>query len=553
MYSSNFEEAQRQLVEEIISTYRDTKKNSSPEIKEVLTYYANVPSKEKKRILAKADEESKKLILNYQKFFVFDERKGIEEYFDDIYKDRYEIQRDEYVESIIHKMLALDQMGAFDKYLSQYNEQMRKNKIPEMQMTKEEVVDCYGELDESVLRQYNLVQLASMNAFWVNRLSKEIDGFNTAFFATKTLNLWDRIRNAPLQRSVEIGEHTETVTVPKEEFDYDSEDCSLDIPLSQKLLEALAEKIVFLKSRYRYIMGMAKKDIDSRTEVKKEKIKSLIDDREEYISTIREVNADDIFVSEAKDIQADYEAYFSRINGGVLKDASNDYMDDMSTFSNGENIREELYVLKDYMLNVQLFSLFNDQRQLKNWGVYLDKNETLKDKRMMIIAMDIQGLNMPIRLHVPISKVQEFMKSNGYGDYFPIYQGSTDFQRGSLHHDNIGTPLLLPTTTQYSDKVKEALDNAEGGSKKFFFLKHLESLIDGNIPEHLKDVEIETKKISIQSKKGKRPRREMVTKEKRRFKERFYNFKDGKIYVKNPYPSKDGSNDFIEDKDYWSR
>ena len=43
MYSSNFEEAQRQLVEEIISTYRDTKKNSSPEIKEVLTYYANVP------------------------------------------------------------------------------------------------------------------------------------------------------------------------------------------------------------------------------------------------------------------------------------------------------------------------------------------------------------------------------------------------------------------------------------------------------------------------------------------------------------------------------
>ena len=67
------------------------------------------------------------------------------------------------------------------------------------------------------------------------------------------------------------------------------------------------------------------------------------------------------------------------------------------------------------------------------------------------------------------------------------------------------------------------------------------------------DVEIETKKISIQSKKGKRPRREMVTKEKRRFKERFYNFKDGKIYVKNPYPSKDGSNDFIEDKDYWSR
>ena len=84
-------------------------------------------------------------------------------------------------------------------------------------------------------------------------------------------------------------------------------------------------------------------------------------------------------------------------------------------------------------------------------------------------------------------------------------------------------------------------------------MKHLESLIDGNIPEHLKDVEIETKKISIQSKKGKRPRREMVTKEKRRFKERFYNFKDGKIYVKNPYPSKDGSNDFIEDKDYWSR
>jgi len=553
VYSSNFEEAQKQLVEEIIATYRDVKSTANPDTQNVLTYYANASAEAKKKFLATRDEHDKEIILDNYKFFTYSEKDGILQYFDTLYETCYERQKNEYVESIVHKMLALDQMGALDKYLSQYNAQMKNNKIPEMQMTKREVVDCYSNLNEDVLKQFNLTQLASINAFWINRLSKEIDGFNTAFFATKTLDLWDTIRNASLQKTVKIGDDTQTVIVPKEEFEYGSDDCSVDIPLSQKLLETLAEKVAFLKSRYRYISGVAQKQPDAKVETKNEKIQSLTGDEEEYISTVHYVDIEKLLFDEATDIQADYNTYFSKINGGVLKDAKNDYLDDINIFASGENTREELYELKDYMLNVQFFSLFNSQMEVKNWGIYLDKKEKLDNKRMILIAMDIQGLNMPIRLHVPKSKVIEFMKSNGYGDYFPVYQGASDFQRGRTHYDNIGTPLLMPTSPQYSAKVKSALENVDGGSKQYHFLKHLESLIDGDFPEHLKDVEIETKKITIQQRKGKRPRRETVTKERRRFKQRFFNFNDGKIYVKNPYPPKDGSNEYIEDKEYWSR
>ena len=227
-----------------------------------------------------------------------------------------------------------------------------------------------------------------------------------------------------------------------------------------------------------------------------------------------------------------------------------DFLDDFIKFSTGENIREVLYNIKDNVLNAQLFFIFNQRSNIKNWGIYLEEDEkNIENKNMILLALDINGLNMPVRLHIPKSKLMEFIKANNCSEFFPIYQGESDFVKKRYAGKTISTPILMPTTENYKQKIGKALERENEDSNYYKFLKHLEALtIPGAIPDHLKDTITEKKKSKkTKGKKGSGP---VAPKVKKVFRNRYYNLLDNKIYVERKNIARSTDTQYDVDDEY---
>ena len=538
-YSSVFEEAKKQFVENMFVSFRGERNSIEDEdTRQFFVDFARLNNKQKKAILAEYSEEDQEFIKAYVKFFVKPEVAGMMEYFHGMH-ERLELEvKQGYAQSINIVVNTLDELGYLDLAVNQHNGKMKKNGIPELAITKEELLDAYDILSEDNVAKSSVMKLASINSFWINRLAKAVGKFNYCLFAVDTLNLWDEIRDAKLFMRESNGDVRQ---IESDEFDYTSSECMVDFELSPDQIDALDEKIRFLQYRFNIHFSQAIQ------ELKEQKNAGADIDFTEPL----ELDIDSQVEEEADKIQFGYRKYFSKVNEEVLAKGENDYKSDFNVLACGENLRLELYDQKSNILGAQLFSMFNMYPPPKNWGILLNKGQSLEKKNMIIIAMDIPGLNMPVRLHISKSKVIDFLKSNGYDLLFPVYQGNLDFKTDSFAFKVITTPVLMPSTEQYKSKVKKALENHPEGDPRHNFLKHIEFLFDGvDIPDHMKDTEIETKTVYENKKGSKRGKKRTINKEKKVFKRRYYDFGEDKVYVENIHASKGSQTKYLPDEDY---
>ncbi len=539
-YSSVFEEAKKQFVEKIFVSFRGERDSIEDEgTREFFMDFARFNSKQKKAILAEYSEEDQEFIKSYVKYFVEPEVTGVMEYLYGVHKELELEVKQGYAQSINVVINTLDELGYLDLAVNQHNGKMKKNGIPELTITKDELLDAYSFLSEENVTKSSVMKLASINSFWINRLAKAVEHFNYSLFAVDTLDLWDKIRDAKLFMREANGDVRE---IGIDEFDYNSDECIVDFQLSPDQIDAIDEKIRFLQYRFNAHYSQAIK------EFKEQKSSGTDIDFAEP----QEIDIDSKVEDEADLLQYGYKKYFSIVNEGVFAEAENNYKSDFNTIACGENLKLELYDQKNSILGAQFFSMFNMYPPLKNWGILLDREQSLEKKNMIIIAMDIPGLNMPIRLHTPKSKVIDFLKSNGYDLLFPVYQGDLDFKIDSFVFNVITTPVLMPSTDQYKAKVKKALENHPEGDPIHNFLKHVEYILDGgDIPEHMKDTEIETKTVFENKKGSKRGNKKTITKEKKVFKKRYYHFGENRVYVENTHAPRGSQTKYLPDEEYF--
>lgn len=542
-YSVSVEEAKRQYIEYLVSTYRINRKilieNGLDEKLPISLRRAS--SKDRRAILDRLPRSSKDAILETLKYFSDKESDGILELFESERNMYSNDLKHNYIKSIKSCLNIIDKYGVMEKYLEQYNKQMDYLKLPELKMSIEEIKNSYGNLDEIyMMKNLEFIQLSSINSFWINRLAKEIDGLNYGYFVTDSFDLWNKIRTAPI-----INEKSD-----QDDLEHFSENTKLDVPLDNKVYSAIDEKMRFLQNIFSYCFEAESKKIDLSELEQEEFTDSITGKTIKRVSAVN-INFDEYLYDIYDEIQEDYQKYFSRINDGIFKDTgNNDFLDDFIRFSTGENIREVLYNIKDNVLNAQLFSIFSQKSNIKNWGIYLEEDEkNIENKNMILLALDINGLNMPVRLHIPKSKLMEFIKANNCSEYFPIYQGESDFVKKRYAGKTISTPILMPTTENYKQKIGRALERENEDSNYYKFLKHLEALtIPGAIPEHLKDTIIEKKKSKrIKGKKGSGP---VAPKVKKIFRNRYYNLLDNKIYVERKNIARSTDTQYDVDDEY---
>ena len=483
-FSSNQEVSKRQLLKDLISTYRRDKNmvfNELPELKPG-TKQSKLNKRSIMNFLRDRDKSSAELIKIYLED---DECKSLKLLLNKKIKDFEKDLKEKHKKSIKQILSKLNEMGVLDKYMLSHNKLYSDELgFPELNITPEEFKEAYS---DEILNNLDITTLSSLDSFWINRYTKEISNFNLTYFLASDLNLWSDIKNAPINEK----------------------NNKLEINIHKKVLEAELEKMSFLENVYNNYID------ETNVQIQKTSNKNVV--VADIAPVLGKIN---------QDINSDYKTYFSRVNDGAISNSKNDFLEDFLLFYKELNVKKFSYQLKDYIMISQLSKMFNIKKSSKNWGITYEKNKNGFQKNMMLLSIDIVGVNMPQRLHISKYCLEDFLRANQNSSRIPIYQGEGDFYRNKSL--NISTPIMLPLLPKRKKIIRELSNKIDENHPNYKFIQHLNFLAGGALPMHLKSSEPNSNK--------------------KRLIQRLYDLLDGKIYKQNADRTYTEDIDFLSEK-----
>lgn len=367
--------------------------------------------------------------------------------------------KNEYIEMLIQIGNILRKFDLLPQYVLDNNKQVTNLRLPEILKVQDE--DDNNLFGREKLEPLSVSKLTGLYSFWLNRLVKEIIDIYTSYFMMYQLNLDDK-------QHVKDG-------FSKQEA-------------STELLEKLNVKISFL---YLKLNELYKK-------IREEHKQGGRYDVTKQVEEISRQNSEQ------------YQSYFSTIGG--LSQCTNDFEEDFLLCFNLENIVKNFYAKKDEVIMGLLYSLY-DGNISENWGIIEEKDP---EANFALIGVDIEGLNMPLRLHIHKKVLKNFLEERQQGFMVPLYKGYEDFK---INGRRISTKIMMPLTDKQQKEIEEVSSRTSEDDNMYKFLKHLSFLSNGlNYPEHLK------RKKTVIKKGKKKIKTERI--------ETYVDIKTGKKYIK---------------------
>lgn len=320
-------------------------------------------------------------------------------------------------------------------------------------------------------------RLSALKAFWTNRLVKDMNSINRAFFLINSMNLWDDLKSC------------------KTEDDVKSVLANIDMDY----LEKSYSKMKFLEEILREIFDKEMKKISNN--------KSTIDEQEEK-NNVKKLKIEDLleeFDPECE-IRTEYEKMY--IGANLYEDCCN--------YSQLFNTQFNLYHIKDDNI-ISMLSIVYSNEFFKNWGIIIEQGKNLSKSNKILIGIDVECLNMPLRLHVSRSLIKDFLDINQNTSLIPIYEGASDFEyRGRL----ISTQVLMPILDSDIKNISN-LSSKNTNEELNHFVSHVEFLANySKYPEHLK----EEKKVSKKMQRAGKIKKAIP-------KRKYYDLNSGKIFI----------------------
>ena len=420
LYSSNKKKAIRQLMAEVITNIRGIVESVDPNLIYELDrrYTGKIMDLKKELIETKADRESRKSIeRTIYLIGPIPEFEKVKYYLKKIIGQE-EIDKElkeQYVNAIMIIGQLIEEFGTLEEYKKHQINELKRINLERLQDTNG--IDSLFKKEN--LQKLNLAQLAALYAFWDNRLVKEIEKIYNSYFIMYELDLDDKttVQNKDAANKL-LPQQLETLNVKT---------ALLDILISN----------IYYQYRDSHLEG-GEVDIEE---------------------TLSEISAK---------FGAEYQKYFSGIGG--LNVHENNFDKDIVLRLKTENAIRNLYIQKDNGITGLLNLLYNGDVS-ENWGI-IDENPRSK---FVLLVADINGLNMPLRLHIEREKVKEFAIKNQGNSIIPIYSGITDF---NINGRIISTHILMPLTQNQKELIKQASTNVKDGDYRYKFIKHLEYLAD---------------------------------------------------------------------------
>lgn len=428
----NIDKNEEFLIKQILFMYRKIADTISEKEYQVLREYKK--SDKVKRIAQNELSEKEIEILEARAKMIGKEEEKVEEAFlnsRDIFSENI---RKKYITGLITIGKIIKEFGLFRLYEQRENIRLKEIGIEEKGVKLEE---CFN---EEFLETVPIKSLIAMNAFWENRLTKEIERINNATFILQDLNLIEEILNDP-----EVYE----------EFPFEK--------LSDKEIESEMLKAEFIRGVTQICVEKMEEDL--KKQKRQEKVEEV--DITPYIKMV------------SAEYQEDYSKYF----GTKLPNTMNVLRYDIENkYMTGRNVVDNLYKGKNANILALVESCIT-RDTIQNWG-YIEEENNLGN--YIILGFDIEGLNMPLRIHIPKNYLEQFFDANNMEKIIPIYKGNDDFKRLGEQRK---TPVLIPISPNIKEQIRKIEINKKGSIQQAMYIEHLKYLADTkieNFPQRLK-------------------------------------------------------------------
>ncbi len=422
----------------------------------------------------KADKNTKlKMMLQYKDIM---DLKGLEKFAPILFNDNYiskldaelKIMQDSFEENLKGNQIEIMKfMGDFFKKYNLINRFTNNSNRKNQEATRANLTYelSTGEYDKEkigveelftkeFLESQDLETILIYSSFWQNRFAKECDSINKAFFALTDMNLWNDIANGK----------------DLKEFD-------------NKTLIGLCKKERTLKKSIKLLI------VSLRNNIKEKDISYS-----EGYATIDPMD-------EVKKYHDQCCEEYGEIFDEILPDSENIFGDDINQYRTLVGQEENIYRIKNSMIMYKICEMFNSKKT-KNWGVI---QEEKVNPNTVLIGIDYEGLNMPLRLHIDKDELIKLLRIRNGNTIIPIYEGDKDFYRQikgfkknqdgeqetyEKEDELIRTSVLMPINRKQrksiSERIKELKTKGEFTSE-LRFLEHEEFLANQDkYPEHLK-------------------------------------------------------------------
>ena len=335
--------------------------------KDLKEYLKSAPNDKKLQVEIKEIEDQMNKILN-GKLTVYDYNKiqnKEKKFFEDLRKMIRVDLNQELANNIILKIDFLRKIGALTNYEEEYNHTLEKLSMPPSfrisdKKSFEEVL-----LDRDKLKNYSIAELVALNAFWTNRLAKEVERRNEVIYVLQNSDNFVNFSNG-------------------REF---------------KLLD---EDIICYLAEYRAIVPY----ITSFKNDKKNSVKTKFLGGNSNLATV---------VFDIKEIfeQGDIDYY-----------GFND-LDAMAYNVLLLNNRSQLlYDQKDIAIQ-EMISFIVNTNEYRNAGISFESDERENTNKPLIV-IDLKGFNAPLMLHMIKGELTRFVKNVSGKSSFPVYRGGKD-------------------------------------------------------------------------------------------------------------------------------
>ena len=267
--------------------------------------------------------------------------------------------------NIYLKIDFLRQIGALNNYETEYNHTLEKLSMPSNFRIRDRKTFEQELMDKNKLKNYSVSELVALNAFWTNRLVKEVERRNEVIYV--------------LQNSNNFTDFSEG-----REF------------------ELIDEDIMYYLAEYRAIVPYITKFKND----KKNSGKTKSVDGNSNLATV-------VFDIEEIFEQGDIDYY-----------GFND-LDAMSYNVLLLNNRSQiLYDQKDIAIQ-EMISFIVNTNEYRNAGISFESDE-MENTNKPLIVIDLKGFNAPLMLHMIKGSLTRSVKNVSGKDVFPVYRGGKD-------------------------------------------------------------------------------------------------------------------------------
>ena len=353
--------------------------------------------------------------------------------------------KEHYIKNLEYLGKFFNKFGLLERYNKRHSQKMFEMGCKDLNFedsTGKYDIDNIGVQElfkRETLEKIDVDSLMILNLFYQNRFAKEISTLGEAFFTIDTMNLWDKVKS---------GERIE---------------------LNQKNLNSMKNKANCIDTILLEIFEM----LEGR-------IKEFSD--EEMQEGYKQIDIQDDVAKVSKQEKENYYKIFEP----RLEESDNDLEYDLNLYKTIINVRENIYTLREMSFSSLIYFL-SQEKTSKNFGIikeeYIDGKykDTTKDF-YVLVSIDYEGLNMPLRLHINRNNLIDALKLHQKNSLIQVYEGAEDFVK---NRDMITTNILMPIPKRHKKTINELYQKTEGKDK---FISHLRFLKDkgtDKFPKHL--------------------------------------------------------------------